>query len=53
MENSKAERSASKGPKSEEGKKKSETSNSQTRRIKGNKELKMNQEIILSDSDGT
>ncbi|MCI76037.1 hypothetical protein A2U01_0097306, partial [Trifolium medium] len=47
------EKSASKRPKSEKGKKKSETSSSQARRTKGKKELKVNQEIISSDSDET
>ncbi|MCI85987.1 hypothetical protein A2U01_0107266, partial [Trifolium medium] len=35
------------------GRKKSETSTSQTKRPKGKKELKVKQEIILSDSDAT
>ncbi|MCI75657.1 hypothetical protein A2U01_0096926, partial [Trifolium medium] len=35
------------------GRKKSEASTSQTKRPKGKKELQVNQEIILSDSDGT
>ncbi|MCI78582.1 hypothetical protein A2U01_0099852, partial [Trifolium medium] len=38
---------------SKKGRKKSETSTSQTRRTKGKKELKVNQEIIFSDSDET
>ncbi|MCI46756.1 hypothetical protein A2U01_0067997, partial [Trifolium medium] len=53
MESSKVEKSASKRPKSKKGRKKSETSTSQPRLTKGKKELKVNQEIILSDSDGT
>ncbi|MCI76021.1 hypothetical protein A2U01_0097290, partial [Trifolium medium] len=38
---------------SKKGRKKSETSTSQTRRTMGKKELKVNQEIILSDFDET
>ncbi|MCI93519.1 hypothetical protein A2U01_0114817, partial [Trifolium medium] len=53
MEISKMEKSASKGPKSGEGRKKSKTSTSHIKHTKGKKELKVNQEIILSDSDGT
>ncbi|MCI58443.1 hypothetical protein A2U01_0079698, partial [Trifolium medium] len=53
MESGKVEKSASKGPRSKKGRKKSETSISQTRRTKGKKELKVNQEIVFSDSDGT
>ncbi|MCI00934.1 hypothetical protein A2U01_0021958, partial [Trifolium medium] len=53
MEGNKVEKSANKGSKSKKGKKKSETSTSQTKRPKGNKELEVTQEVILSDSDGT
>ncbi|MCI74327.1 hypothetical protein A2U01_0095591, partial [Trifolium medium] len=35
------------------GRKKSKTSTSHIKRTKGNEELKVNQELILSDSDGT
>ncbi|MCI92292.1 hypothetical protein A2U01_0113588, partial [Trifolium medium] len=53
MESNKVEKSASKGPKSGKGRKKSKTSTSHIRRTEGKKELKVNQEIILPDSDGT
>ncbi|MCI57928.1 hypothetical protein A2U01_0079180, partial [Trifolium medium] len=53
MQSGKVEKSVSKGPKSKKGRKKPETSTPQTRRTKGKKELKVNQEIIPSDSDGT
>ncbi|MCI70514.1 hypothetical protein A2U01_0091777, partial [Trifolium medium] len=38
---------------SKKGRKKPKTSTSQTKRTKGKKELKVNQEINLSDSDNT
>ncbi|MCI56085.1 hypothetical protein A2U01_0077336, partial [Trifolium medium] len=53
MEGNKVEKSADKRSRSKKGRKKSETSTSQTIRTKGKNELKVNQEIILSDSDGT
>ncbi|MCI52759.1 hypothetical protein A2U01_0074005, partial [Trifolium medium] len=47
------EKSANKRPMSKKGKKKPETSISQTKHPKGKKELKVKQEIFLSDSDET
>ncbi|MCI70681.1 hypothetical protein A2U01_0091944, partial [Trifolium medium] len=41
------------GPESGKGRKKSKTSTSRIKHAKGKKELKVNQELILSDYDGT
>ncbi|MCI73739.1 hypothetical protein A2U01_0095003, partial [Trifolium medium] len=53
MESNKVEKIANKRPKSKKGRKKSETSTSQTKRPQGKKELEVKQEVILSDSDET
>ncbi|MCI65571.1 hypothetical protein A2U01_0086829, partial [Trifolium medium] len=53
MKSNKVEKSANKGFMSKKGRMESETSTSQTRCTMGKKELKVNQEIILSDSDRT
>ncbi|MCI62030.1 hypothetical protein A2U01_0083287, partial [Trifolium medium] len=48
MEGNKVEEGANKRPKFKKGRKKSETSTSQTKRPKGKKELEVKQEVILS-----
>ncbi|MCI85064.1 hypothetical protein A2U01_0106343, partial [Trifolium medium] len=53
MENNKVRKNINKKPMFKKGRKKSEASTSQTKCPKGKKELEVNQEIILSDSDGT
>ncbi|MCI87448.1 hypothetical protein A2U01_0108731, partial [Trifolium medium] len=50
MESNKVEKNANKRPEFKKGRKKSETSTSQTKRPKEKKELKVKQEVILSDS---
>ncbi|MCI31820.1 hypothetical protein A2U01_0053032, partial [Trifolium medium] len=53
MESNKVEKSGNNRPMSKKGRKKSEASTSQTNRTEGKKELKVNQDIILSDSNET
>ncbi|MCI81490.1 hypothetical protein A2U01_0102764, partial [Trifolium medium] len=53
MEGSKVKKNANKRLQSKKGKKKSEASTSQTKHPKGEEELEVTREVILSDSDGT